>query len=90
MRKIVFLIVFLCSINLYSQSIDLNFVMIAEVGSTDCSDKENTFFITKVLNSGINNIMDRHKVLESVRENYMDVLAGIIPEDLFKTSLKPS
>lgn len=81
MRKIVFLIVFLCSINLYSQSIDLNFVMIAEVGSTDCSDKENTFFITKVLNSGINNIMDRHKVLESVRENYMDVLAGIINAD---------
>ncbi len=81
MKKILLLIVFLFNINFYAQTIDLNFVMIAEVGTVDCSEKENTFFITKVLKSGIGNIIERHKVLDSVRQNYMDVLTGIVSSD---------
>jgi hypothetical protein len=57
MKRIVFLLIVLFHLNTNAQQIDLNFVLIAEVNTTECDKVENAFFITQVLNTKVDTLM---------------------------------
>jgi hypothetical protein len=87
MKRIVFLLIVLFHLNTNAQQIDLNFVLIAEVNTTECDKVENAFFITQVLNTKVDNLMERHKVFEFIKSNYMDFVDDIVKNQYPEYSL---
>jgi len=62
----------------FAQQKHFNFVIVAEVGTTECSVKENVFFTTSVIKTTFNNPIDRHEFLEEVHADYIVFLEELV------------
>lgn len=68
----------LIGINSFAQQKDFNFVIVAEVGTSECDTKESVFFITPIIKTKFENPVDRHEFLDDVHEDYIVFLEDLI------------
>ena len=78
MKTFIYILVLLSGIGLFGQNIELNYLLIAEINTSECDVKKNVIFMSPVIKANINNMIDRHEVFQSAKEDYLFYLDNLI------------